>query len=101
MQSQGRYKQALTFAEKALSIGKNVLGATDPQVANLLDNLASIYMSQKMFIVAEGYYEQALAIRESAFGSNHQDVAASYNQLAVPNHSQKNTYPPNFYTSAH
>ena len=45
LQSQGSYKQALTFAEKASLIGKGVLGATDPQVADLLDNLASIYMS--------------------------------------------------------
>ena len=59
------------------------------KVAILLDNLAVLYNSQSEFSVAENYYEQALAVREEALGSQHPDVAGSFNRLAVFYHTQK------------
>ena len=89
LQSQGKYEEALPFAEQALSIAKGLFGRKDAKVAILLDNLAVLYNSQSEFSVAENYYEQALAVREEALGSQHPDVAASFNRLAVFYHTQK------------
>ena len=39
--------------------------------------------SLKIYDVAEGYYVLVLAIREDTLGSNHPDVAARFNRLAM------------------
>ncbi len=52
--------------------------------------------SLKIYDVAEGYYELALAIREDTLGSNHPDVAASFNRPAVLYHTQKQYFAAEF-----
>ena len=50
-------------------------------VAIVLTNLASFYQAQLQYQEALPLLEQALAIRERKFGSNHPDVAISLNNL--------------------
>ncbi len=96
LQSQGKYEEAVPFADQALSIAKGLFGRKDAKVAILLDNLAVLYGLQNEYSVAENYYEQALAIREEALGSQHPDVAASFNRLAVFYHNQKQYFAAEF-----
>ena len=71
----GCYKRALAIREKAL-------GASHPDVAQTLNNLAVVYQEQGKYADAEGLYKRALAIYEKALGEDHPDVAQTLNNLA-------------------
>ena len=51
-------------------------------MANLLNNLATLYVGQGRYAEAEPLYKRALAIYEKALGPDHPDVANSLNNLA-------------------
>jgi CHAT domain-containing protein len=68
-------KRALTVREKAL-------GASHPDVAQSLNNLAFLYDAQTRYADAEPLYRRALAIHEKALGSDHPNVATSLSNLA-------------------
>ena len=40
---EGRYQEAIPFAEKALALGEREFGRDDPNTAALLNNLAVLY----------------------------------------------------------
>src|SRR6516164_6797422 len=80
--SQGRYSEATPLAQRALEIQEKALGPHHPTVANLLNNLALLYVEQDRYAEAEPLFKRSLAIREKALGSDHPDVAASLNNLA-------------------
>ena len=80
--AQGRYQEALPFAEEALRLGHQEFGPDDPATATLLNNLASLYRGQALYDKAEPLQKQALAIREKSLGSDHRDVALSLSNLA-------------------
>ena len=44
--AQGRYEEALPFAEKAVRLGKQEFGPDHPTTATLLNNLAELYRAQ-------------------------------------------------------
>jgi tetratricopeptide (TPR) repeat protein len=105
MRAQGKLEEAVPFAEKALSMGKGIFGAKDPNVAILLDNLAVLYHAQGKYFsaellykraldvieAAEFNYQRALAVREKALGPNHQEVANSLSKLAQLYHGLRRT----------
>ena len=69
--------------ERALAIREQQLGATHPDTATSLNNLAALYQSQGKYAEAEPLYQRALAIREQQLGPSHPDTATSLNNLAV------------------
>lgn len=54
-----------------MDIKAALLGDWHPEVARVLNRLASIYVEQNQFNDAEACYEQALFIREEKLGKNH------------------------------
>ena len=80
--SQRRYSEAMPLAQRALAIQEKALGPNHPSVANLLNNLAFLYVAQGRYAEAEPLYKRSLAIREKALGPDHPDVAASLGNLA-------------------
>ena len=81
--AQGRYQEALSFAEKALRLGEHEFGLDHPTTATLLDNLAALYHAQGRYAEAEPLHKRSLAIREKALGHEAPDVAKSVNNLAL------------------
>ena len=80
--NQRRYSEAMPLAQRALGIQEKALGPNHPSVANLLSNLAFLYVKQGRYAEAEPLYKRSLAIREKALGPDHPDVAASLGDLA-------------------
>ena len=60
--AQGRYRQALPFAEEALRLGKEEFNPDHPAAATLLNNLAELYRVQGRYAEAESLHRRALAI---------------------------------------
>jgi tetratricopeptide (TPR) repeat protein len=56
-------------------------GQESEELATALSNLARVLRDQKRYSEAEPLYKRALAIREKAFGPNHESVAAVLAQL--------------------
>lgn len=84
---QGRYKDAIPFAQRALAIREKTLGPDDPDTATSLNNLAEVYSLIGAYDKAEPLYQRALTIREKALGPDHPDTAASLNGLAMLYHA--------------
>ena len=80
--AEGRYQEAIPFAEKALALGEREFGRDDPNTAALLNNLAVLYEEQGRYAAAEPLHKRALAIWEKALGPEHPDLATSLNNLA-------------------
>ena len=80
---QGRYGEALPFAKRAVGLGEQEFGASNPRFATLLNNLANLYLYQGRYADAEPLYERALAIREKALGPEHPRVATSLENYAA------------------
>ena len=81
--AEGRYREAIPFAEKALRIGEREFGPDHLNTAIFLNNLAEIYRAQGRYAEAEPFYARSLAIWEKALGPEHLDVATSLNNLAA------------------
>ncbi len=63
LDDQGRYQEAIPFAEEALRLGEEEFGPNDPTTTNLLSNLAVLYKAQGRYAEAEPLYQRALAIK--------------------------------------
>ncbi len=81
--AQGRYQQALPYAEKALKLAEHELGSDHPTTATALNNLAVLYKAQGKYAEAEPLYKRALAIKEKALGPEHPHVATSLENYAA------------------
>ncbi len=66
-----------------LTIREQQLGATHPDTASSLNNLANLYQSMGRYSEAEPLYARSLAIREQQLGADHPDTALGLNNLAV------------------
>ena len=53
---QGKYKEAIPLAEKAVELAKRVYGPEHPNTARSLDKLASLYQSMGEYAKAEPLY---------------------------------------------
>jgi tetratricopeptide (TPR) repeat protein len=80
---QGKFAEAMQLAQVLLSIQEKELGPDHPDVAKTLNNLAALYLTQKMYAQAEPLFKRALSIREKALGPDHPDVAKTLNNLAA------------------
>ena len=78
----GRYAEAEPLYMRALRIREEQLGASHPDTATSLNNLASLYRSQGKYSEAEPLYVRALRIREEQLGASHPSTATSLNNLA-------------------
>ncbi len=74
---QGRYQEALPFAEKALRLGKAEFGLDHPYTARLLNNLALLYRDQGKYAEAEPLYQRSVALRNKVLGPEHPTGAPS------------------------
>lgn len=79
---QGKHKEAVALAARALEIRKQLLGTADLDCARALDTLAGLHGSLKDHGQALPLYEQALRIRRKALGDKHADYAAGRKRLA-------------------
>ena len=81
--TQGRYEEALPFAEQVLKLGEQEFGPDHPNTAAFLSILATLYHAQGRYAEVEPLYGRALMIREKAFGPDNPHVATSLNDLAL------------------
>jgi tetratricopeptide (TPR) repeat protein len=65
-----------------------LLGKEHPDVAQSLNNLASLYYSQGRYKEAEHYFLEALELFKCLLGGEHPDVALILNNLAALYESQ-------------
>ncbi|MGD2182687.1 tetratricopeptide repeat protein [Lusitaniella coriacea] len=80
---EGKYREAIPLAERALAIAENIAGLENTDVANILDVLAQLHYYKGNYAAAEPLHQRALAIREKALGAEHPSVATSLNNLAA------------------
>ncbi|MBD2571171.1 tetratricopeptide repeat protein [Anabaena lutea FACHB-196] len=85
---QGSYEQALPWRKECLSVAKQCLGESHPDVASSLNNLAGNYFSQGRYSEAEPLLLQALELYKRLMGESNLDVPTSLNNLALLYHSQ-------------
>lgn len=83
LEAQGRYREAIPYAEDLVRVGKEAFGEAHPHVGLFLSNLAGLYLVIGDFGKAEAFYKDSLAIREKALGPKHPDVAQSLNNLGL------------------
>jgi len=79
---QGKFKQALPWAEKAFKIKTEVLGEKHPTTLASLNNLAMLYqnlgrLSEALPLVKKGY-----RLAKEVLGEKHRDTLTSLNNLA-------------------
>jgi tetratricopeptide (TPR) repeat protein len=66
LREQGRYAEAIPFAERALELGEDEFGPEHEVTAALLNHLAALYYAQGRYAEAEPLYKRSLAIRSSS-----------------------------------
>jgi tetratricopeptide (TPR) repeat protein len=77
----GKFKEAITCYEQALSIDREVYGERHPDVATRLNNLGGAWDALGKPEKAINYYEQALSIDREVYGERHPAVATRLNNL--------------------
>jgi tetratricopeptide (TPR) repeat protein len=83
LNAMGDYAGARPLYERALAIQEKALGASHPDTATSLNNLAGLLYTMGDYAEAQPLYERALAIYEQELGVNHPDTARSLNNLAL------------------
>ncbi len=79
---QGKFREAIAFAEEAVEIRRELLGNQHPDYAMSLYNLAAQYSSIGQFKKAELLYLEAKEIREKVLGKKHPDYPSCLSNLA-------------------
>lgn len=80
--TEGKFKEALEPAKRALKLREKILKADDKRVADAVGNLAVIYLALKKYQEAEAYYERVLAAEEKRSGADSLQVAKTLDVLA-------------------
>src|SRR5262245_57989979 len=78
----GKYAETEPIYLRSLAIREKVLGPEHADVAQSLNNLATLYRAQAQYAKAESFFQRALTIREKALGKDHPFVATTLNGLA-------------------
>ncbi|MGH7630564.1 MAG: tetratricopeptide repeat protein [Gemmatimonadales bacterium] len=81
--SRGKYPEALSLAEEALALRRELHGEEHTEVAISLHNLGTALMASGEYQRAEERYREALAIRKKLLGAEHPHVALTLNQLGL------------------
>lgn len=79
----GDYEQAETLELVAIKIIRSGNNESTRELADLLDNLGTIYAAQEFYDEAEVSFRESLTLREQAFGDKHLMIAVSLNKLAT------------------
>jgi tetratricopeptide (TPR) repeat protein len=79
----GNLLEATDSFEKAVKVLERTLGASHPDVATAINNLALLHYSRGDFAAAEPLYRRALEIDEQVLGPDHAGVATDLNNLAL------------------
>ena len=82
LEKQGRYKEAIKYAEKLIPTGEKAYGKEHPFMALFQNNLAQLYSKIGNYDKAKSLYQKALIIGEKGFGQNHPVVGLILNNLA-------------------
>lgn len=82
---QGRFQEAEPLMRRALAIAKKELPPDHRDLSNYLNGLARLYHSVRKYSLAELFYKQTLAIRET---TDHPQLAATLNNLGGLYHEQ-------------
>ncbi|NHE58970.1 CHAT domain-containing protein [Cyclobacterium plantarum] len=83
---QGRYKEAIVYAEKVVEDVRNSFGISlgfNPDYAISLNNLALMYYSLGRYEEAEPLYKDASLHQMVAVGKNHPEYATTLNNMAL------------------
>jgi tetratricopeptide (TPR) repeat protein len=80
---QGKYREAIPVAERAVEVSKLNRGPEHPEVADALNNLAFLFKEIGDYAKAEPLLQEALRIRQKVLGPEHPDTARSFNNLAA------------------
>ncbi|MGB7443264.1 MAG: tetratricopeptide repeat protein [Coleofasciculaceae cyanobacterium] len=78
----GQYSQAVSLAEDALTLAREIWGEEHPDLAGSLNNLALLYKTQGKLAAAEPLLQEALAMKKRLFSFDHPDIAGILNNLA-------------------
>ena len=83
LKKQGKYHEAIPFAQKFIELAKEEFGETHHHYAAGLNNLAGLYSDQGRYDDAEPLHKHSLAIKEKALGPDHPSTAISLGYLAM------------------
>lgn len=81
-QSLGLYEAALPLLKSALEVRRRIYGPEAPEVADTLDELATVHFSRAENDAAEPLFREALRMRRS-HGARNEKVALSVNNLGA------------------
>ncbi len=79
----GKYPEAQRYFEQALALLQKITPTVDMEVAEALNNLASVTDDQAHSAEALKFYEQALALQEKSLGADHPRVASVLNNIGL------------------
>ena len=71
---QDRLKEALENMERALTILRQCLPPTHPEIAASLSNIATHYFKNDQYSDAMTYYKECLSIQEASLPAHHPDI---------------------------
>jgi tetratricopeptide (TPR) repeat protein/transcriptional regulator with XRE-family HTH domain len=83
LRERGQHAQAEIFLCRVHEMRVRILGSEHPDVAQCLDDLASLYWYQGRYAEAETFYRRALKLKELHLSPEHLDIAETLNNLAV------------------
>jgi tetratricopeptide (TPR) repeat protein len=75
LNKQGKYAEAVPFAQTFIELAKKEFGETHQNYASGLNNLTLLYNNQGRYADAEPLYKGSLAIDEKALGPDHPSMA--------------------------
>ena len=81
--SQGEYKEAITYYKKSFKIDKKTLSSKHPDLAMSYNNIGVVYDNMGEYSKALSSHQKALEIRQQSLLSNHPDLAMSYNNIGA------------------
>ncbi|MEO6610844.1 MAG: tetratricopeptide repeat protein [Chitinophagaceae bacterium] len=80
---QGKYEEAIPYAEKAFATAKKELPEDHPDYATNLENLGWVYLTAGYYSKAEPAYKELVKLKARLLGKEHSDYATMLNNLAI------------------
>ncbi len=82
LQKEGKLRDAIASAEKAVALVEQVKGPSDLETASVLNQLGTIHFAALDYAQAAKVFERALAIQEKLLPADAPQIGASLNNLA-------------------
>ncbi len=80
---QGKYEEAIPYAEKTFARAKKELGEDHPDYSTNLENLGWVYLTAGYYAKAEPAYTELIKIKRRLLGNEHPDYATMVNNLGI------------------